>query len=75
MKELKRVYGHFELLKKNADNNITKVTYSSLDKYNKSPYLQSTIIQHIQKSPSNPIENQLIAKKLHRIAESTRPLA
>jgi hypothetical protein len=42
MKELKKVYGHFDILKKNAENNMSKVTYSSLDKYNKSPYLQST---------------------------------
>lgn len=43
MKELKKVYGHFEIIKKNAENNISKVAYSSLEKYSKSPYLQSTL--------------------------------
>ncbi len=47
MNELKKVYGHFDLLKKNKDEGLTKVTYSSLDKYNKSPYLQSR--SHIMK--------------------------
>jgi hypothetical protein len=40
MKELKKLYGHFELLKK-SENGLSKVAYSSLEKYSRSPYLQS----------------------------------
>lgn len=43
MKELKKVYGHFEILKK-SENGLSKVTYSSLEKYTRSPYLQSTYL-------------------------------
>jgi hypothetical protein len=61
MQQLKKVYGHFELLKKNGENNLSKVTYSSLDKYNRSPYLHSTT-PLTQKLPSSPIEDPPIAK-------------
>lgn len=61
MKELKKVYGHFEILKKNAENNISKVTYSSLDKYSRSPYLQSTS-PPTQKSQSSRTAGSSLAK-------------
>lgn len=40
MKDVKKIYGHFNILERNQDNQLTKVTYSSLDKYTDSPYLQ-----------------------------------
>jgi hypothetical protein len=42
MKDVKKIYGNFNILERNHDNQLTKVTYSSLDKYSDSPYLQST---------------------------------
>jgi hypothetical protein len=41
MREMKKVYEKFEVLRRNGDNSISKAAYSSLDKYTKSPYLQS----------------------------------
>ncbi len=62
MRDLKRVYGHFEILHRNKGQELTKVTYSSLDKYNKSPYLQSKapliteVVQHtIKQNPHRSI--------------------
>jgi hypothetical protein len=46
MKDLKKIYGQFNLLERNQDNQLTKVTYSSLDKYTGSPYLQSITLKH-----------------------------
>ena len=57
MKELKKVYGHFELLKK-VENGLSKVTYTSLEKYSRSPYLQS-ISFFTKKSASNRTADQL----------------
>ena len=41
MREAKKVYEQFDMLHRNKEKDLTKVTYSSLDKYHKSPYLQS----------------------------------
>lgn len=51
MKDLKKIYAHFNILERNQDNELTKVTYSSLDKYNGSPYLQR-IFDRIQELSS-----------------------
>ena len=43
MREMARVYGHFDLLRQKAEGGgLKKMTYSSLDNHNKSPYLQRT---------------------------------
>jgi hypothetical protein len=40
--ETKKIYGHFELFKRTIENGTLKKSYTSLEKYQKSPYLQST---------------------------------
>ena len=43
MKDVKKIYGNFNIIERNHENQLTKVTYSSLDKYSDSPYLQSIL--------------------------------
>ena len=33
MKDIKKIYGNFELLHRNKDRDLTKATYTSLNKY------------------------------------------
>jgi hypothetical protein len=67
MKDFKKVYAHFNILERNRDNELTKVTYSSLDKYNGSPYLQRTV-RKIQVSyqlhTKSPTEDKSLLSKL-----------
>lgn len=62
MKEAKKAYGQFELLHRNKEQQLTKVTYSSLDKYNNSPYLQSTPLSTQKSSPTS--RKKLLAEAL-----------
>jgi hypothetical protein len=41
MKEYKKIYGQFDIIKNSSEHGLSKITYSSLDKCSKSPYLQS----------------------------------
>jgi len=43
MKDFRKIYGQFDIIKNSPEHGITKITYSSLDKYSKSPYLQSKL--------------------------------
>lgn len=72
MKEVKKVYGQFELLKK-GEHGLSKVTYSSLEKYSRSPYLQSNA--HLMKrSRFSPTSDTPIVKTHHHIVLLSRPL-
>lgn len=73
MKEAKKAYGQFELLHRNKEQELTKVTYSSLDKYNNSPYLQSTPTSTQKWSPIN-IKRRLTEASLPISHTSISPL-
>ena len=43
MKDYRKIYGQFDMIKNSSNHGLSKITYSSLEKYNKSPYLQSKV--------------------------------
>lgn len=71
MKEVKKVYGQFELLKK-GEHGLSKVTYSSLEKYSRSPYLHSNS-PFMQRSPSSQTSATRTARIPHLIELPSPP--